>query len=188
MGAIVQVNGYENNWQRNADVVVLADGSVVVTYDSYINEYDDGFSGTVVLAQRFDRTGNRIGDETVIAAGDGTTSSDARTTALSDGGYVVAWEYDDYDDILTTQRRVYVQAFDADGTARGIATRVDQLDADDAVLPEVFATAGGGYKVVFGATGVNDPTYDAQQVYSQQFSASGAKIGGNVLVNINEGE
>lgn len=63
--------------------------------------------------------------------------------------------------------------------------RVDTVASNDAVLPEAIAHANGSFSVVFG---VDRSTSLFDQIYRQQFTAAGAKIGGNQLVNTNEGE
>lgn len=145
------MNTYENNWQRNPDVLPTADGGFIVFYASYVNDYDDGPSATVVMSERFDVGGRRIDGETILRGADGTSSDEVRAATLSDGGYVLTWVYDVHDDILTTRERVFVRAYDADGTPRTAALRVDTIPVNDATVPEVFATANGGFKVVFGA-------------------------------------
>ncbi|WP_075293337.1 calcium-binding protein [Pararhizobium arenae] len=180
-----RVNTYQNNWQRNAHITTFKDGSFLVVYESYVNDYDDSPTATVVASQRYGADGRRIGGETILDGIAGAKSDNARVTTLTDGGYAVVWTYDDYDDILSTRDKAYVKVFDSDGTARTGAIRVDSVAMNDAVLPEVFATQNGGFKVVFGADR-SDTLFD--QIYMQQFSANGTRIGGNQLVNVNEGE
>lgn len=186
MGSEFRVNTYQPNWQRNSDVVALRDGGFLIVWESYFNNYNDTDpTVTYVAAQRYDANGQRVGGEQIIDAVDGCNSSNARVTLLTDGAYVVVWEFDNYDDILTTRSKVYARVFEADGTARTAAVRVDTVAANDAVLPEAIATANGGFKVLFGA---NRSTTLFDQVYSQQFSSNGAAIGGNTLVNTAVGD
>jgi Ca2+-binding RTX toxin-like protein len=179
------INTYENNWQRDAHITTLRDGGFIVVYESYINDYDDGPSATVVVSQRYDSSGRRVGGETIVDGEDGTKADNARVTTLSDGGYVVVWSWDDYDDILTLKEEVYARVYNADGTARTEAIRVDSIPLNDALLPEVYATANGGFNVVFGA---DRSTTLFDQIYSQKFTADGTKLGGNTLVNTIEGQ
>ena len=186
MGDYIRVNGYQNNWQRDPDAVVLADGSVVIAYESYINNYDGSdFAATVVLAQRFDAAGNLLGPETIVNGLDGTVSEDVDLAALPDGGYVAAWTYDDYDSIFAPDSRIFVATFDADGTARTGPIRVDATPGDKAYSPDVSVTADGGFQVVFGTGSVPGP-YTGQELYRQRFDPNGSKIGGNQLVNVTE--
>jgi Ca2+-binding RTX toxin-like protein len=180
MGAEFRVNTYQSNWQREPDVIAFADGSFLVVWESYYNNYDDGIVTTYVAGQRFNAAGAKVGGEIVFDAVDGANSSSVRATKLTDGGFVLTWTYDDYDAIFSLKTKVYVQAFNADGTARFNAVRVDTVASNDAVLPEAIATAGGGFIVQFG---VSRSTTLFDQIYRQQFDAAGAAVGGNTLVN-----
>lgn len=185
MGRTFRVNSYEDNWQRNPDVISMADGGFLVVYESYLNDRSDGPTATVVAAQRYDASGRPVGGETVVDGLDGTNAESARATRLSDGGYAVAWTWDDYDPILTIRDKAFVRAYDPDGTPRTGAIRVDTVQSNDVIAPEVVATANGGFKVVFGTDRSGD---NFDQIFSQQFDRTGQKIGGNKLVNFNEGE
>ena len=176
MGNEFRVNTYQNNWQRNPDIVTFADGSFLVTWDSYFNNYDDTITATFISSQRYNALGQRVGGEVPLAIMPDTSGSDARTTRLTDGGYVVVWEFDDYSDILTTNRKVFVKVYNADGSVRVSEQRVDTIPGDDAVVPEVFATANGGFKVVFGVKD-SSSTIRFEQIYSQQYTALGVKVG-----------
>ncbi len=186
MGQDFRVNTYQDNWQREADITTFADGSFLVVWESYFNNYDDGPVTTYIAAQRYDANGQRVGGEIVIDAVDGSKSTDPRVATLSDGGYAIAFAYSSEGPILGFQTDVYVSVFNADGTVRTEAIRVDSVDSFAAVLPEVFATANGGFKVVFGVDRSTAPFFD--QVYSQQFNADGTTVGGNTLVNTNVGD
>lgn len=109
MAAEFRVSTYSNNWQYNPDVAVFADGSFLVVWDSYFNQYDDNPSATYIAAQRYDAQGRAVGSEIIVTARAFTSSSDPSVTVVADGGCVVRWEYDDYDDILTLHAHVYAQ-------------------------------------------------------------------------------
>ena len=185
MGKEFRVNSYQSNWQSDPDVIATADGGFIIVYESYVNEYDYGPAATVVLSRRYDASGRPVGDEELVDGLDGTAATAPRATLLSDGGYAVTWLFDNYDDILTTDEKAYVRAFDADGTPRTGAIRVDDVRGGDAVAPEIYATANGGFEVVFG---MERSTGRFDQLYSQRFDARGETLGGNALVNVREGE
>jgi Ca2+-binding RTX toxin-like protein len=187
MGQEFRVNTYQNNWQRDAHITTFADGSFLVVWESYFNNYDNSGdpAATYIAAQRYDANGSRVGGERILDFVDYSTSEDVRVTTLSDGGYAVVYAFDDYDSILSIKEKVYVNIYNADGSVRARDIRVDTVPSNDAAFPEVFATANGGFKVVFG---VDRSTTLFNQIYSQQFTANGTKVGGNTLVNVNEGQ
>lgn len=185
MGREFRVNGYQDNWQRDPDVIATADGGFLIVYESYLNDYGDSPSATVVAMQRYDARGRPVGSEELVDGIDGTSASTARAALLSDGGFAVTWLFDNYDGILTIDEKAYVRVYDADGTPRGGPVRVDTVRGNDAVRPDVLATADGGFKVVFGMERIS-ARFD--ELYGQRFDSRGAKLGGNELVNVNEGE
>lgn len=185
MGAEIRVNSYQDNWQREPDILAMADGGYLVVWESFFNNYDDGPVLTYIAAQRYTVQGTKLGGETVLHGVDGANSSTPRVTALADGGFVLVWAYDDYDPILTWQTHVYAQVYNADGTSRSAVLQVDTVPANDAVLPEAVAHGDGSFSVVFG---VDRSTTLFDQVYRQHFTANGEKVGGNQLVNTAVGE
>ena len=185
MGTAFRVNTYQANWQRDPDVIAMQDGGFLITYESYVNGYDDGPSATVVMSRRYDASGQPVGPEELVDGVDGSWSANAQATLLSDGGYAVTWLYDGSDDIISNDEQVYVRAYDADGTPRTEAIRVDEVNGDGGILPEVFATEDGGFRVVFGMGGTGS-RFD--ELYAQRFDVGGARIGGNEWVNVAETE
>ncbi|MGJ7042978.1 Ca2+-binding RTX toxin-like protein [Shinella sp. BE166] len=94
---------------------------------------------------------------------------ESSVTGLSDGGWVVTWiAYD----LAGTQSEVLQQAFNANGTRRGVETRIDALSADLELSPSVTALADGGWVVSFS-------TFDGttEQVLQQRFDANGNTVG-----------
>ncbi|MGL6209145.1 MAG: hypothetical protein ACRC14_04870, partial [Paracoccaceae bacterium] len=180
-----RVNGYQNNWQFNANIATFADGSFMVVWDSYLNNYDDTGSATYISSQRYDASGRPVGLETVIFGAFGTSSETPAITVLSDGGYVVAWEYDDYDDILSLDTEIWAKVYNADGTVRADPFRVDTVASNNAVLPSIAARGDGGFTVFFGA---DRSTGNFDEVYSRNYTANGVALGNNALLNTNVGD
>jgi len=92
-------------------------------------------------------------------------------TALADGGFVAAWEYDGQDGSGTG---VYGQRYDADGNAQGAGFRINTTTADDQLDPSVTALSNGGF-VVAWQSAYQDGS--AEGVYAQRFLPPGAVRG-----------
>jgi Ca2+-binding RTX toxin-like protein len=185
MGREFRVNTYQDNWQRNPAITTFADGSFLITWDSYFNNYDGTPPRTYVVSQRYDANGQPTDVSRIVHAIDYTSSEQPDVTVLSDGGYVVVYLYDDYDAIVSDRQTCRATVFNADGSIRVDSFRVDTVPGYDAVAPEVFATANGGFKVVFGMD--NAGAYFGD-IYMQQYNRNGVALGGNTLVNTNERE
>ena len=176
-----RVNSLTENWQSSPDVTALPDGGFVAVWDSF---YLDGDLDVYYVAmQRYDAAGQRVGSETIVDAVNGAASRDARIATLSDGGYAVTWAYGP--DGVLDQTNVFARVYNANGTPRTDRTRVDTVASFEAVAPDVVATAGGGFKVLFGVdrSNVNWP-----EIYGRQFSAAGVPVGPDRVVNSVEHE
>ncbi len=180
MGNEFRVNHYSDNFQLNPDVAHFSDGGFLVVWNSYFNQYDGTPSATYLASQRYDANGRPVGSEQVVFVQAYTSSYDPSVTVLSDGGYVVLWEYDDYDDILTLKKHVFAQVHNADGSVRTTAFQVDTVASFDAILPEAFATANGGFRVTFA---VDRAGALSDQIYSRLYDGMGTALGPDTLLN-----
>jgi Ca2+-binding RTX toxin-like protein len=162
--AETRVNATTAGDQTGPAVTALADGGYVVTWES-----GDG-SGYGVYAQRYGADGSAIGAETRINT---TTSNDqyqSAITALTDGGYVVAWTSVDGSGYGV----VSVQRYDASGLAVGSEARhiTDLYWLPDQGTPAITGLADGGYVVTWTNSGQG---YD--WILSQRYSPDGAAVG-----------
>jgi Ca2+-binding RTX toxin-like protein len=186
MGQEFRVNSYQNNWQYTPDITTFADGSFLITWDSYFNNYEDNEPTlTYIAGQRYDASGRRAGAEIVIDGVDGCTSNTATVTTLADGGYVVTHLFDNYDDILTMREKVYATVFNADGSVRKASFRVDTLPANDAVTPEVVALGNGGFRISYE---LDRSTANFDDIFSRTYDRFGNPTGVDTLTNINQRE
>ncbi len=180
MGQPFLVNSYQKNWQRSPVIMPQADGGFLIVWESYLNEYDEGPSATYVAGQYFDAGGSPIGSEFVIAGSDGTLSGSPELTQLPDGGMVITWIYDDYDDILTIDTEIHAMVVNADGSIRQDDFRADTVASNRAVRPVVTVTGDGGFVISFGA---DRSTTNFDQVYARAYTAQGEPKGQNFLLN-----
>lgn len=123
-------------------VTTLANGNFVVAWDSYVNE-PLGYTMSDIFFKVYDSTGQALGAATQANMLSGGGRYDAAVTALSDGGFVVAWQSQsgDYDGSGIFGRR-----FGADGSA--VDTQefgINQMRAGDQTSPDLVALANGGF-------------------------------------------
>lgn len=182
MGQEFQVNTYQENWQRNADVTTFADGSFLIVWESYFNNYDDNPSATYIAAQRYDANGARVGSERRIDFVDFASSASPSVVALSDGGYAVAYCFDNQHDIIATEENIYVNIYNANGKLRVADIRVDSVASNAALSPEVVALGNGGFRVNFY---VSRSTTNFDDVYSRTYDRLGRPVGTDTLTNTN---
>jgi Ca2+-binding RTX toxin-like protein len=145
----------------NASVTSLLSGGYVVAWDH------DG----EILQRRYDAGGQPSGDGSpqVVASSGGDP---AYVAALADGGWLVLYSGASFS--------VYAQRYDSTGHAMGDATLVAPK-AGQGFYEGATATglAGGGYVITWQTTGSSD----AVDIHAQRFDASGARAGGEFVVN-----
>ncbi|NNG23745.1 DUF4214 domain-containing protein [Telluria aromaticivorans] len=123
-------------------VTALAGGGFVVAWDSYANN-PWGFAASDIFFQRFDAAGNRVGEMTQANIDGGGSRYDASATALSDGGFVIAWQSEsgDFDASGLFGRR-----FGADGSAlEAREFALNEMRQGDQANPVLSALANGGF-------------------------------------------
>ncbi|MCC2972097.1 DUF4214 domain-containing protein [Massilia sp. IC2-476] len=130
-------------------IAALADGGYVVAWDSYANE-PLGFSMSDIFFQRYDAAGNKVGALTQANVDSGGGRFEAAVTALSDGGFVVAWQSSSGD---FEGNGVFGRRFDAGGypvDQREFA--INEGRAGDQANPAITALANGGFATAWGDT------------------------------------
>ncbi|WP_421590347.1 M10 family metallopeptidase C-terminal domain-containing protein [Shinella sp. M27] len=151
--------------KADQSVVVLANEGYVVTWRSSANQGD-------VHVQLFDTDGNKRGGDFTVHADVTRQQTDPTITALSDGGFVVAWQGRD-----SNGAGVYLQRFDADGNRLGGETLVNTQITGEQQHPTIVALAGGGYAVTWLSYGSN-----LWSATAQVFGANGQPVGGELTL------
>jgi Ca2+-binding RTX toxin-like protein len=145
-----------------------------------------GNSGsTSIKAQVFSAAGAKVGSEFLVNSqtiGDQGTPSVA---SLSGGGFVVTW-YDTSGTLgNTSEYSIKAQVFSAAGAKQGAEFLVNTQTLAGQYNPVVTGLAGGGFVVTWNDnSGLGGDSSEAG-IKAQLFSASGAKQGGEFLVNTN---
>jgi len=143
---------------RAGEVMVsLNDGSYVVAHRTEINQAD-----SYISSQKFDASGNPVGNSTIIGEETLYTEAQLAVTSLADGGYVLAWTH--------RQRAIYTQRYDADGVAVGEPTEITTALGN--MAPSVIGLSDGGYMVT-----TYQSTNDGGALLSFRYDASGALLG-----------
>lgn len=185
MGNEFRVNTYQDNWQRDSNVLALRDGGFVVTWESYFNNYDDGPELTYVAAQFYDAGGKRAGGEKVVRAVDGAHSGTPQAAQLANGDIVLTWIETFEDDIFTNGAHIKAQVFSAKGNAVGKVFQVDTAKSFQAVAPDVVALKDGGFTISYGTDSSGSKL---DQVYYRSYSADGTARGSDGTLNVNSGK
>ena len=162
--------------QSSPSITVLASGGFVMTWQSSGGDGGD-LSGTGIRAQIFDASGARVGTEFDVNAATLNNQSGAVVTALPDGGFVVAW-CDSSGTTDTSYGAVTARIFTASGVPAGDEFPVNTLTAGTQAPFAVTVLESGNFVIGWsdGSSGAGEAAR------AQIFTASGEKVGGEILL------
>jgi len=83
----IQVNSEETGKQTSPDFTYLADGTLVVVWESETGDSD----GSGIRARHFDAAGSPMGNEFIVNTSEAGPQISPSIVALDDGGYVIGW-------------------------------------------------------------------------------------------------
>lgn len=177
VGNELQVNTETSKPQRDPHITGLTNGSFVVTWES--NDQDG--SGKGVYAQLYDANSNTILNEMQVNSFTNSTQENPQTTALADGGFVIAWESLGQDG---SSDGVYGQRYDGQGNQVGDEFAVNTTTENAQTNPALIGLANGDL-VIFWASREQDGSNTG--VYGQRFSKNVAitPIGGILTGELN---
>jgi Ca2+-binding RTX toxin-like protein len=170
--------------QIGARVQPLNDGGWVVIWQSY---YQEAANNWGIYGQRYDANGAAVLGEFHVNTNAGQEVA-ASVAVLADGGWVVVWERETITQIevpligtiTIIDRDVHGRRYDASGGSIGAEFRVNTNTAELQTTASVVALADGGWVIAWQSLHQDDGSYD---IYAQRYGASGAKVGGEFLVN-----
>jgi len=160
VGSEFKVNSLTSVNDAYPDVVALAGGGFVISYDIAGNFQSD------VYARIYDANGVANGPEFMVNTTQAGWQSGERLIALTGGGFVVAWVNDNVTYNLVGQR------YDAHGAKLGGEFQISPANAGPHDLSALTAMPDGGFLV-----GYADATSGASGSFLQRYDASGAPVG-----------
>jgi hypothetical protein len=149
-----------------ANVTSLADGRFIISWDDW--------SSQSVKGQIFDSAGARVGGILTVASTSAQGYGDI--IGLANGGFVATWR------INGTSWDVKAQVFDASGARVGGEFLVNTTVAGSQNAPAATALADGGFVISWSES---NPEFSSgnTRIKAQVYTASGAKVGGELLVS-----
>ncbi|WP_430641835.1 beta strand repeat-containing protein [Bradyrhizobium macuxiense] len=162
---------------------VFSNGSFVVAWEDVT-----GSNQSTIELQRFDANGNPVHQDgstsglaefqaSQSAAG---VSEDPDITVLSNGNFVVTWDYSATN--TATTRDVFYQVYSSTGAAIGGPTMANTSTGDERDVASVTALANGGFAITWESNNEVSGT-SGMDIYTRIFNASGTAVTGEILVN-----
>ncbi|MEB3356357.1 MAG: right-handed parallel beta-helix repeat-containing protein [Synechococcales bacterium] len=177
VGEEFQINESFRDDQDTPSVTALANGGFVVTWQSR----DFGGTEYDIFIQQYDATGEEIGGETVVNANLENWQTDPTITALTDGGFVVAWQSRQQDQAEEEGRGygIFAQRFNASGGRVSgefqVNTAIDRNQSQPAL-----ADLDDGFVAVWQSLNQDGDEYG---IFGQRFAADGTLLGSEFQVN-----
>lgn len=181
-GAQQTVSTSAASGQTDPCTVALQDGGFVVVWDD--NRYtgiDADFD--VIRGQRYGADGSPSGGEFVISTTNAGQQRNPVATALSGGGFAVAWEDTSASGADTQGSSVRARVYDQSGDPVSADFVVNTTVTADQTEPSIAPLGSGGFVVTWtDGSGTGGDT-SGTQIRAQLFSDVGAKDGGEFRVN-----
>lgn len=179
VGSEFRLNTNTSAAQEYGDIAGLSGGGFVAAWRTTDSAADG--SGEAVKAQLFSERGAKVGTEFLVNTQKTDSQYDPSITALVGGGFVITWAtWNVAQD--GNNGAIKGQVFGASGEKVGGEFLVNTQAVDIQREAVVTSTSDGGFVVAW-------TNYDAGQdgsgfaIKAQAFTASGAKLGGEMLVN-----
>lgn len=173
-GAFV-VNTTTASLQAAPAITALPNGGFVATWQDLSGSGADTV-GWAVRAQVYSAAGSKVGGEILVNTATAADQIDPSVTALAKGSFVITWTDSSATGGDTNGLAVKGQVFSTSGAKTGGEFLVETQTAGDQFQSAVAGLANGTFAVswVDGSAG-------SSSVKVQLFSASGAKLGGEIL-------
>ena len=174
VGSEFLLNTFKSGYQLYPSVTSLSDGGFVATWHS--QNQDGGGGGSYafgVHGQRYDASGNAVGGEFQVhtyTPGDQMFSS---VTALSGGGFVVAYQSLD---LSRMSYGISAQRYDASGSPVGSEFFINETENGSQVDVRLAALDNGGFAAVWSDSGNDGSGYG---IFGRRFDPSGTAIDAN---------
>ena len=181
--ADLTVNSASSFYQGAPQVATLANGNVVIAYQSYAQEAADSMQD--VYAQILSPSGQKIGSEFLVNQFTSFNQRSPGIAALSGGGFVIVWVSEQqrsgnvdnpspdagYGGTNQPSVDIFARLYGADGTAASGEFLVNS-NSDVCSGPQVAAGSDGGFMVTWAAKNplIHDYGWD---IHARPFSATG---------------
>ncbi len=169
IGTNFLVNTTTDGYQGRQQITALLNGGFVVTWQTYFS-----VGQSTVWAQVFSDTSAKVGAELNLGAAPSPGESHPQIAPLSSGGFVVTWQ---------DNAEVSAQIFDAVGTSVGPEILVNTATAGSQNRSQIAALSNGGFVVTWTDGSLTAPDTNGDAVRAQVFTAAGARVGTEILVN-----
>lgn len=153
------------SYQKNPDVIMLSDGTLMVVWEQYNNTTNS----KAIMGQHFDAQLNPLGREFQISTATTLFQSDAVITALDGGGFAVAWVESD-PNANSTAYSIYGRVYDS--ALNPVSTDYYMGSTRHTTAFELTSLDGGGFTMIYQQSG----SIFEQFIVGKQYDQNGAMV------------
>ncbi|HEY9814908.1 MAG TPA: Calx-beta domain-containing protein, partial [Candidatus Obscuribacterales bacterium] len=154
--------------QNDPVVAIHEDGSFVVAWEERLTP-----SGSEIHARRYGTNGNPLGSPFRVNTDSQTGTYNPAIATTPDGGFLVAWEGSDNNDI-------FVRRFDDNGVPQTGEILVNTFIPNAQNSPAIAVDNFGNFVVVWDS---EDQDQSEEGIYARRFQADGTPLSEELLVN-----
>jgi hypothetical protein len=165
----ILVNSYTTGAQADADVVVLDNGTAVISWAGFGRNDDAG-----AFVRRIDSAGTLSPTDLRLNGQPSGVQSNARVAANGNDRFVAVWESND-----GSSRGIAGRLFNTGGNALTADFQINAYTTGDQTMPDVAADAAGNFVVVWQSCcdGGGDT-----RIFARRFDADAVALGGEIEV------
>ena len=146
---------------------------IIVSYDNK-NTTTSG-DDPDIYAQIVDASGGLIGSQITLNASIENDQKAPEVVSTGDGGFAVAWQEEN----SSTSWDIYFRMYDGAGQAVSDPLLINTTTLGEQIKPYIEHSPTGGYLITWESNHLG-----ASEVFYQELSNTGAKIGSNVLLSV----
>ncbi|MEM1073276.1 MAG: Ig-like domain-containing protein, partial [Pseudomonadota bacterium] len=175
-----RVNAHTQGNQSDADIVELAGGGFVVTWQSF-GQFSPTDGAPDLYFQLYNAAGVPVGSETIANATAALSQTDPAIAATPDGGFIIVWEGQNLDNGIDNNFGIIAQKYDANGVPQGAESVVNTTVSGAQFDPQIAVDSDGSYVIVY-TSGNGDGSSSA--ILSRNFDSSGNPQDPDQVVNV----
>jgi VCBS repeat-containing protein len=173
------VNSKVAGVQTDSTMAALASGGFIICWTDLSG---DG-SGSAVRAQLYTADGVASGAEFLVNSTTLNAQDQPSVAALASGGFVVTWTDNSATGPDSDKTGVKAQMYDAAGIAVGGEFLVNTTTKLGQGTSSIASLASGGFVISWVDASASGPDAKGTGIRAQIYSASGARVGGEFLIN-----
>ncbi|POF40012.1 hypothetical protein B0D71_23305 [Pseudomonas laurylsulfativorans] len=152
-------------YHSEPSLTALKDGGYIVAWSDQGTSFAD-----YIYTQRYNASGVKVGGPALVNTVTNSEQEDPTITALANGGYVVAWQSDTFDDMSDIAAQIY----NANGVRVGGEFIVNTTRTGEQDSAQITSLKDGGFVVSWASYGQDGSAWGS---YLQRYDASGTKVG-----------